>query len=504
MVTISGSNLNIAGLHLVADRHEPVTIDATALERVDAAHTTLLRLAASGKPIYGVNTGFGPLKDKRINAEKLVELQLNLVRSHAAGIGDPMSEKYVRGAMLLLANCLAHGNSGIDRDTLVLITESLNHRIHPIVPAKGSLGASGDLAPLAHVALALIGEGEVEFLGEIRRSADVLQQLGLQPATLGPKAGLALINGTHFLTAVGGLTVRMADLLIATADVAVAMHVEASLSSAHPFDEAVHELRPHEGQRITAFQLRGMLAGSLLVASHTGCHEVQDAYSVRCAPQIHGAVRDAHRRAQDALEIEMNSVTDNPLLIGEEFVSAGNFHGEPCALVMDYLTLALVELGNVSERRTERLLNPTLNRGLPAFLAHEPGLESGLMIAHYAAAAVASENRSLAHPPSADNIPTGANQEDHNSMGMTSAWRLAQVTENLVQILAVEILCSARALRLRMNQTGLEPAEASLNALRRTEQAVPLLEGDAPAAPWIREVAALVRSGEIYTAAVVL
>lgn len=493
MYTITGDGLKIGDLAAVADRRVSVSLSEEAVQRMDAAHETLLAAAAGEQAIYGVNTGFGPLRDQRIDADHLVELQFNLIRSHAAGVGPPLPARWVRGAMLLLANCLAHGSSGIETDTVRLIVEFLNRGIHPVVPCQGSLGASGDLAPLAHVALCLIGEGVVECDGVACRAGD----LGLPPANLGPKSGLALINGTHFLTAGAALAADLAGVLIRSAEIVAAMHVEASLSSVHPFDEGVHALRPHRGQREVAANMRALTSGSALVASHAHCSEVQDAYSVRCVPQIHGAVRDAHHRAVETLEIEMSSVTDNPLIVNGELVSAGNFHGEPCALIADYLSLAIVELGNVSERRTERLLNASLSRGLPAFLAHTPGLESGLMIAHYAAAAIASENKGLAYPASADTIPTGANQEDHNSMGFTSARRLNQICENVLSILAIETLCAARALRLRMNCTGLAPGPASLAALERVEDVVPFGDSDEPPSPHISALAGLLRAGSL-------
>jgi histidine ammonia-lyase len=320
---------------------------------------------------------------------------------------------------------------------------------------------------------------------------------GLEPASLGPKCGLALINGTHFLTAIGALSTHKSRQLLLVADVAAAIHVEASLSSAKPFGEAIMALRPHAGQAESAANLRSLLAGSALMEHHADCHEVQDAYSVRCTPQVHGAVRDAQRHARSVLETEMRSVTDNPLFVGGQFVSAGNFHGEPCALAMDYLSLGLIELGNISERRTERLVNPTLSRGLPAFLAGHPGLESGVMLAHYAAAALASENKTLAFPPSADTIPTGANQEDHVSMGMTSARRLDRICANLQNILAIELLCAARAMQIRKAQTGKGGAAGTEAALASVRGIVSADLTDRPPSPDIQAVAKLIESGQL-------
>jgi histidine ammonia-lyase len=499
-VSVGESALGLPDLKRVADGECSVRLHSTALTRMASAYEIVLRAAAGEEAIYGINTGVGPLKDRRIEPGHTVELQTNLIRSHAAGIGPPFAAREVRAAMLLLANCLAHGNSGIEPGIVQLIVEFLNKDIRPRVPCQGSLGASGDLAPLAHVALTLFGEGEVEYEGKLAAAGDVLRALALRPAVGSPKTGLALVNGTHFLTGVGGLATLLAADLMDAADVAVSMHVDASLSSVRPFGEGVQRLRPHPGQAEVAANVRRMTDGSALNKYHANCNEVQDAYSVRCAPQVHGAARDALRHARGVLETEMNSVTDNPLLIEGEIISAGNFHGEPCALVMDYLSLALVEICNISERRTERLLNPALSRGLPAFLAHEPGVESGLMLAHYTAAAVTSENRSLAHPPSADNIPTGANQEDHVSMGMTSARRLAAIAENALAVLSIELLCAARALRMRRRELDRQPGVGNRAALKIIEQAVPPREGDHSPSPEISKVAELVRSGALTRA----
>jgi histidine ammonia-lyase len=491
--TITGDGITVEQMVEVAVGHREVEISPAAITRMKVSYEAALRVASGDIPVYGINTGFGPLKDRRIEPEQTSQLQINLIRSHASGVGDLLPTPAVRGAMLLLASCLSIGASGIDPRIVQLLVEFLNKSIHPVVPSQGSLGASGDLAPLAHVALALIGEGPVEG----GNALSAMTKHGLEPASLGPKCGLALINGTHFLTAIGALSTHKSRQLLLVADVAAAIHVEASLSSAKPFGEAIMALRPHAGQAESAANLRSLLAGSALMEHHADCHEVQDAYSVRCTPQVHGAVRDAQRHARSVLETEMRSVTDNPLFVGGQFVSAGNFHGEPCALAMDYLSLGLIELGNISERRTERLVNPTLSRGLPAFLAGHPGLESGVMLAHYAAAALASENKTLAFPPSADTIPTGANQEDHVSMGMTSARRLDRICANLQNILAIELLCAARAMQIRKAQTGKGGAAGTEAALASVRGIVSADLTDRPPSPDIQAVAKLIESGQL-------
>lgn len=493
---LDGAGLTLGALADVAEgRH--VRLSPAALERIEVARAAVMQAAGGSEAVYGVNTGFGPLRDRRVESGRLAELQLNLVRSHAAGVGPPFSTRQVRAAMALTVNSLAHGRSGCAASIVQLLIDFLNKSIHPLVPSQGSLGASGDLAPLAHVALCLIGEGDVEFGGERMSAREALSKAGLSPVALGPKDGLSLINGTHFLTAVGALAAREAANLVTSADIAAALHVEASLSSIRPYSEEVLALRPHPGALQTASNVRRLVEGSGLMRSHENCGEVQDAYSVRCVPQVHGAVRQAWMHAAQVLEVELNAVTDNPVWVGGQFVSAGNFHGEPCALALDYLTLGLVELGNISERRTERLLNPTLSRGLPAFLASDPGVESGLMLAHYTAAALASENKSLAFPPSADTIPTGANQEDHVSMGATSARRLDYVVGNLSRIVAVELLAGARAVRLRMEERGIQPGDGTAAAQEAIESLAPHRAGDRSPSEDIERVSRAVRSGEL-------
>jgi histidine ammonia-lyase len=494
-VRIDGQSLTLEDVVAVADGQSAVELSPEAFGRMGAAFDAAKHAAAGPDAVYGINTGFGPLKDKRIEPPETEQLQLNLVRSHAAGVGPPFASRQVRAAMLVSANCLAKGCSGIDPRIVQLLVQCLNKSFHPLVPSQGSLGASGDLAPLAHVALALIGEGEVEWRGKARASREAMKELGLEPAKLGPKCGLALINGTSFITGVGGLALDTGSRLAQVADVAAAMHVEASLSSVRAFDEGLMALRPHPGQAEAAANLRRLTEGSGLVEAHKDCGEVQDAYSVRCAPQVHGATRHALRQAREVVTTEINSATDNPLLVDGRFMSSGNFHGAPCALALDHASLGLIELCNISERRTERLLNPTLSRGLPAFLAGQPGLESGLMLAHYTAAALTSENKSAAFPPSADTIPTGANQEDHVSMGLTSARRLTSICENALHVLSIEVLCAARALRLRMTELDRSPAKGTHAALQAAEGVVPPQSGDRPPAPQIAAVAAMIREG---------
>ena len=397
------------------------------------------RVVRDERPTYGVNTGFGRLVDVHIDAGQAAELQLNLVRSHACGVGDPFPDEVVRAAILLRANALAKGTSGVRRELVQLLVDMLAAGVLPVVPSRGSLGASGDLAPLAHLALVLVGEGQAPASAARRwRGADALAQAGLEPIELAAKEGLALINGTQFMAAIGALVVCRAHRLGKLADLAAAQTIEAVRGSRTPFSPELQALRPHPGQAASAANLYGLLDDSQIVASHRWCGRVQDAYSLRCSPQVHGAVRDAVDYAERAIAIELNAATDNPLVLADrgEVVSNGNFHGEPVAIPLDTLKIGLAELGSISERRIERMLNPTMSNGLPPFLAHESGLNSGFMITQYVAASLVAENRVLAHPASVDSIPTSAGQEDHVSMGATAAVHLWHVCANVERILA--------------------------------------------------------------------
>src|SRR5256714_2582745 len=424
---LNGKPMMLTEIATVALGDAPVKISSSARPGVIASRRVIEDIVAHDDTVYGVSTGFGKLSDVRIPHDALAELQLNLVRSHACGIGNPVSEAEARGRMLLRANVLALGLSGIRTGIIEMLCEMLNRRVYPVIPEKGSVGASGDLAPLAHLALTLIGEGEAFFQGERMESHKALSRAGLKPQRLEAKEGLALLNGTQAMHAVGGLALLRAKRLARLADVAGAMSLEALKGTPAAFDARLQDARPHAGQRAAAKHLLTLLQGSEIRQSHLKDDpRVQDAYSLRCMPQVHGAVRGALSDCEDVLLVESASATDNPLVFAEagDVISGGNFHGAPLALAFDYAAMAIVDLMSMSERRTDRLVNPDKSEGLPAFLAQRPGLESGFMTAHVAAASLVNEARVLAHPASIDNITTSGGKEDHVSMGMTSALKL--------------------------------------------------------------------------------
>ena len=485
-LVVDGESLTLAAIAEVARRARPVCLARRARERLAAGRRRVEEAVASGEILYGVTTGFGKLADVAISSADARRLQENLIRSHAAGVGPALPVPVVRAMMLLRANALARGYSGVRPELVEMLLAMLNRGVHPVVPSRGSLGASGDLAPLAHLALVLIGRGEAEVAGERLPGAEALARAGLAPLELAPKEGLALINGTQAMTALGSLAVEEGLYLAAVADVAGALTLQALRGIPAAFDPRIHALRPHPGQQAAAAHLRRLLAGSRLV-TRPGEVRVQDAYALRCMPQVHGAVRDALTHAATVLVTEANAVTDNPLVFPDgDVLSGGNFHGEPVALVLDYAAAALAELGNIAERRIERLVNPQLS-GLPAFLTRQGGLHSGLMLAQYTAAALVSENKTLAVPASVDSIPSSANQEDHVSMGMISALKLWRVVEHTRYILAIELLCAAQALEF-VGPAGLSPATAA--AYRAVREAVPPLAGDRELAPDIEALAA--------------
>jgi len=498
-LAIDGQALDLDGLEAVARTGRAVALAASAREAVRASRRVVDEAVARGAVVYGVTTGFGSFADVHVPVERLRELQLNLIRSHAAGVGVPLAEAETRGLMLLRANVLAKGFSGVRLETLELLVELLNRRVHPVVPSQGSVGASGDLAPLAHLALALVGEGECVFGGHRLPGAEALRASGLAPLVLEPKEGLALINGTQLATAVGGLAAAEALRLARSADVVGALTLDALEGTDVAFDPRIHAARPHPGQAASARNLRRLLAGSAVRESHRDCGRVQDAYSLRCMPQVHGAARDALAYAARAHLVEMNSATDNPMVFAEtgEILSGGNFHGQPVAIAADLLAIAAAELGAISERRTERLVNPSLS-GLPAFLAREGGLHSGLMMAHVTAAALASESKVLAHPASVDSIPTSAGKEDHVSMGPTAAWKAARVVANTGRVLAVELLAACEALDFRRPLRSSEPLEA---VHARVRQSVPTHGQDRVLGPEIEALAHLLRTGGVLDAA---
>ncbi len=515
-ISLNGESLTIEGVvdvarSWVAPEAIQVKIAAEAQEKIERARRAVEEFIERGEIIYGITTGFGAFKDKIISPEQTEQLQRNLLMSHAAGVGDPLDEATVRATMLIRANTLAKGHSGIRLKTLEALLALINRGVHPVVPAKGSLGASGDLAPLAHTSLVLIGEGEADYQGERLPGAEALRRAGLTPVELGAKEGLALINGTAVMAAIGALTTWRAERLSRVADIAGALSLEALHGMPQAFDERIHAVRPHRHQIDCATHLRCLIEGSEFLRFHDS-HHVQDAYTLRCIPQVHGAVRAAISHARQVVETELNSATDNPLIFFEDdgratcvsvCLSGGNFHGEPVALVMDYLAIALVALGTISERRLARLLDATSNQGtLPAFLIKRGGLNSGFMMTQYTAAALASENKVLAHPASVDTIPSSANVEDHVSMGCTAARKAREVLENTESILAMELLAAAQGIDFRREMLGGNPrlGRGSTVAYELIRQRVPFLEHDAIMYPYIEAVRELVSSGELVQA----
>lgn len=396
---------------------------------------------------YGINTGFGALSQKIIPAKDLKQLQINLVRSHCTGVGSPLSPEFTRAAMFLRLICLLKGHSGVRQEVIELMVDFLNHNIIPYVPSRGSVGASGDLAPLAHIALCLIGEGKVTYQNKLQDTLIVLKKLKLKPLKLEAKEGLALINGTSVLTALGTLALYQINILFEWSNIIAALTIDAMQGSIKPFHQKIHAAKPHPGQIKVAAKISALLQGSKILSNHANCGRVQDPYSLRCIPQVHGAIYQTLQHALEVLEIEINSITDNPLIFEQDnlIVSGGNFHGEAASFVMDYLAIGLAELANISERRIEKMMNPSFSQ-LPAFLTKDSGLNSGLMIAQVTAAALASENKIFAHPATVDNVPTSTDKEDHVSMGLTSGLKLQQVLENTRHILAIELLCATQCL----------------------------------------------------------
>lgn len=496
---MTGRDLTVADVAAVARQGRQVSLEPEAASRMRASRAVIERLVDEGATVYGVTTGFGDLANVRIEPDQVAELQRNLVRSHTAGVGEPLPADVVRAMLLLRANALAIGLSGVRPELAELLCAMLNERVHPVIPSRGSVGASGDLAPLAHLAAVLIGEGMADTPHGPMDGATALSAAGLAPLTLGAKEGLALLNGTQLMAGIAALVVYDAQRLAASADVIGAMSLEAMEGTTAGFDEELIGARPHPGQVEAAAHLRALLAGSEIGASHaTSPHRLQDAYSIRCMPQVHGAVRDALDQLGRVLAVEMNAATDNPLVLGDgRVVSGGNFHGEPMALPIDYAKIALAELASISERRTARLVDAHLS-GLPPFLSDAPGLRSGLMIVQYTAAAHVNELQTLAHPASVDSIPTSANQEDHVSMGATGAVHLWEVLDRAETVLAIEALCAAQGLDFRAPMRpgpGLARAHAAIR-----ERVLHLAEDRSPA-PDIAAVRELLHSGALLAAA---
>lgn len=498
---VDGGPLQIGDVVSVARQRNEVELSEDAAARMDVTRRIVEEAVRAGDTVYGITTGFGALAGVRVPDSDLELLQRSLIRSHASGVGPPLPAEVVRAMMLLRARTLATGYSGARPILPQRLLDLLNVRVHPVIPEQGSVGASGDLAQLAHLALPLIGEGWADIDGDTLDGAAALESVGLEPIDLGPKEGLCLLNGTEAMLAVGCLAQADADALAIAADVVCAMSLEAVLGTDRTFDPRLHEIRPHPGQQKSAANLLKILAGSQIVSSHRDSdHAVQDAYSMRCTPHVHGASRDVLSFARGVFERELSSVTDNPVVIAEtkEVLSTGNFHGEPLGFALDFLACALSEFGSISERRTDRLLDPDHSSGLPAFLAHDPGINSGFMLAQYTQAALVAENRILSHPATVDTIPTSGSQEDHVSMGWNAALKLRRVVFNVSRILAVEALCAAQALEMR---APLRPAKATAAAIDVIRQIVPHLDSDRVLGPEIEAVAEeALLSGELSKA----
>jgi histidine ammonia-lyase len=530
---ITGNDLSFDELREVVYERRAVLLAPDARQAVNRARAVVENAVADDRAVYAVNTGVGKLSDVRIPPEQIVELQVNLIRSHAMGVGEPLSREETRALMLLRANSLAKGYSGVRGEMIDMVCELLNRGVHPVIPSQGSVGASGDLAPLAHLGLALIGEGEAFYDGEGRRrprragdpssrrmaGADALRRAGIRPLQLQAKEAISLINGTQAMLAVGTLALLKAETLVDSADVIASLTLDALRGTDVAFDERIQQVRPHPGQMRSAANLRRMVEASQIRESHRDCKRVQDAYSLRCIPQVHGAVRDTLAHCRQVFEIEMNSAVDNPLIFlaarptakmtnlplveidsadplpaddRGEILSGGNFHGEPLAFVLDFMAIALSALAGISERRIERLVNPFLNEGLPPFLAHEAGLHSGLMMAQVAAAALVSENKVLAHPAAVDSITTSGNKEDYVSMGMAAANKLKRIVENSALVLAIEAIAAAQGLSYL---APLQPGKRGQTAVAAIRSVSSALESDRSLAEDFRKVAELIRSG---------
>jgi len=493
-VLIDGNRLSLMEFVNVARYGYKVELTQDAIERVNSSRRIVDEFVDNEKAVYGITTGFGKFSDVSITKEETRLLQKNLIMSHACGVGAPLEEEIVRGIMLLRANALAKGYSGIRLSTLNTLIEMLNKRVHPVIPEKGSLGSSGDLAPLSHMVLVMMGEGEAVYNGEVLSGSEAMNRAGIKPVELTAKEGLALINGTQVMTSIGALTLYDSINLIKHADITAALTIEALNGIIDAYDYKVHMVRPHKGQISTAKNLLKLLEGSKMTTKQ-GEVRVQDAYALRCIPQIHGASRDALDYVLDKVLIEFNSATDNPLIFtdSKEVISGGNFHGQPMALSFDFLGIALSEIANISERRLERLVNPALS-GLPAFLTRKGGLNSGFMIVQYSAASLVSENKILAHPASVDSIPSSANQEDHVSMGTIAARKSREILNNSRKVLAMELLAACQAIDLRGKKTLGKGTEVAYNIIR---ECIPEVEEDRVMYKDINTCEDIIKSNEI-------
>ncbi|HLK32794.1 MAG TPA: histidine ammonia-lyase [Terriglobales bacterium] len=507
---IDGNSLTLSDIREVVYEFRPVLLGAEAREAVDRARAVVDDLVANNRVAYAITTGVGKLADVRIPPDQIRDLQLNLIRSHCAGVGDPLNEAEVRAMMLLRANSLSKGFSGVRAKVIDTFCEMLNRRVHPVVPARGSVGASGDLAPLAHLVLPMLGEGQVlianrsgKYNGAHLSAADALREAGIKPLVLEAKEAVSLINGTQGMLSVGTLALLAAEVLVDSADVIGALTLDALRGTDAAFDPRIHQVRPHPGQARTAENLRRLLEGSQIRESHRDCTRVQDAYSLRCMPQVHGAVRDTLAHCRRVMETEINSAVDNPLVFAPaqrngnsegDILSGGNFHGEPVAFTLDFLGIALSSLAGVSERRLERLVNPALNEGLPPFLAPGAGLNSGFMMAQVTAAALASENKVLAHPASVDSITTSGNKEDYVSMGMAAALKLRQIVANTRHVLAIEAMAAAQGVEFLAPLKTSKRLQTAIAAIRSVS---PQIEHDRVLADDFAQISQLIASAKL-------
>ena len=494
-VVLDGEHLTLEDVERIARQEARIRISAAARAKMNRSRGLVEKVLSSREVVYGINTGFGALCQVVIEPDQISRLQRNLVVSHAAGVGRPLPVPVVRAMMLLRANVLAKGCSGVRPKVAEHLAAMVNAGLHPLVPEQGSVGASGDLAPLAHMTLAMLGLGQAELNGRQLPASRALKRIGLSPLNLKAKEGLALTNGTQAMTALGSLSLMRAERLARTADICGALSLEALLGTPAAFHPRLQRARPYRGQRQSAGNLRRLVRGSRIVRSHQGCSKVQDMYSLRCMPQVHGAVREALGHVRRILEIEINSATDNPLVFPEQelVVSGGNFHGQPVSLALDHAAAALCSLASISERRIASMMDSTISR-LPSFLTSRGGLNSGFMMAQVTAASLVSESKSLAHPASIDSIPTSANQEDHVSMGMTAARQAARVLENAEQVLAIELLCAAQGIDLRL---PLQPGRGTLAVYRAVRRQVKRLDRDRIMAPDLERAVEMVRSGKV-------
>jgi histidine ammonia-lyase len=496
MIELDGQQLTLQEVARVARGEETVSLSASARERMEASRLTVERIIAESRVVYGINTGFGKLSDVTVPSDELRELQINLVRSHSCGVGQPLSAEETRAMMLLRANVLAKGFSGARTVVAETLLAMLERGVLPVVPELGSVGASGDLAPLAHLALCSVGEGEAVYEGERMPGGEAMRRASVEPLRLEAKEGLTLVNGTQALTAVGALALERAERLARTADVSGAMSLEALKGTPAAFDERIHAARPHKGQMESAAHLRELLSGSAIRASHLeGDPRVQDPYSLRCMPQVHGAARDALAHARAAVEVEISGATDNPLVFADtgDVISGGNFHGAPLAIAFDYSAIALVHLGNIVERRIDSLVNPDKNEGLPAFLTARAGVESGYMVTQIVAVALLNECKVLAHPASTDNLPTDGGKEDHVSMGMTAALKLRRIVECIERVVSIELLAAAEGLEHR---APLKPGRGARAAYDVVRSYAARLTRDRSLSDDIERIARALRRGE--------